>query len=112
MTKEETKRRAEIMLAAEYEGDNCTNIEYKSINFKSYGWRETSDPTWDWINYDYRVISEPRTIYIKVFENGDSVSDEYLDHLKPFGSDTTSVLKITIVDGKPTAEFIDMESVK
>ena len=30
MTKEETKRRAEIMLAAEYDGDICVNIECKS----------------------------------------------------------------------------------
>ena len=49
---------------------------------------------------------------MKVFENGDSVSDEYLDHLKPFESNTTDVLKITIGGSKPSAEFIDMESVE
>ena len=109
MTKEETKRRAEIMLAAEYDGENCTNIE---SSFDELSFCPVKRPIWDWYNYDYRVISEPRIMYVKVFENGDSVSDEYLDHLKPFEPDTTGVLKITISGGKPTAEFIDMESVE
>ena len=109
MTKEETKRRAEIMLAAEYDGGLCTNIE---ASFRNQPFYPINRPIWDWINYDYRVISEPRIMYVKVFENGDSVSDEYLDHLKPFEPDTTGVLKITIVGGKPSAEFIDMGSVK
>ena len=108
MTKEETKRRAEIMLAAEYEGDTCTNIECRPSS--SDGWDKVSGPYWNWNNFDYRVVPKPRIIYMKVFDNGDSVSDEYLDHLKPYESDTIGVLKITIIGGKPSAEFIDMEN--
>lgn len=109
MTKEETKRRAEIMLAAEYDGDTCVNIECRSSG--SGKWTKMYGPLWNWVNFDYRVIPKPQTIYLKVFDDGDSMSDKYLDHLKPF-DDAISVLKITIVDGKPTAEFIDMESVE
>ena len=108
MTKEETKRRAEIMLAAEYDGDICVNIECKSN--RSGEWTKMYGPLWDWVNCDYRVISEPRIFYLEVFEDGSALSDENLDNLKPFDSDTVGVLKIAIVDGKPSAEFIDMES--
>ena len=110
MTREETQRRAEIMLAAEYDGDTCTNIECRSS--RSGEWTKMYGPLWNWVNFDYRVVPKPRIIYMKVFDNGDSVSDEYLDHLKPYESDTIGVLKITIVGGKPSAEFIDMESVE
>ena len=110
MTKEETKRRAEIMLAAEYDGITCVNIESRSSN--SGEWDKVSGPFWDWDNYDYRIICEPRIFYLEVFEDGSALSDENLDNLKPFDSDTIGVLKITIVDGKPSAEFIDMESEK
>ena len=110
MTKEETKRRAEIMLAAEYEGDTCVNIERKLSD--SSVWDKVSRPYWNWRSHDYRVVSEPRVIYVEVLGDGDSLSEENLDDLKPFDDDTIGVLKITIVDGKPTAEFIDMESLK
>ena len=109
MTKEETQRRAEIMLAAQYDGENCINIE---SSFDELSFCPVKRPIWDWYNYDYRVISEPMIMYVKVFDDGYSVSDSNLDNLKPFGSNTINVLKVTIVGGKPSAEFIDMESVE
>ena len=110
MTKEETKRRAEIMLAAEYDGSICINIEGKTRNSRE--WHKISVVIWNWDDYDYRVIPKPMIMYVKVFDDGYSVSDSNLDNLKPFSSNTTNVLKITIGDGKPSAEFIDMESEK
>ena len=110
MTEEETKRCADIMLAAKYEGDTCVNIECKSTRSgectKMYG------TLWDWVNFDYRIIPKPRIIYFELFEGGGSISDKNLDKLKPFDSDNIGVLKVTIVDGEPSAEFIDMESGK
>ena len=110
MTKEETKRRAEIMLAAEYDGDVCTNIECRSN--RSGEWTKMYVPLGDWINFDYRIIPKPKIIYFELFEGGGSISDKNLDKLKPFDEDSIGVLKITIVGGKPSAEFIDMESVE
>ena len=110
MTKEETQRRAEIMLAAEYDGDTCVNIECRSSG--SGKWTKMYGPLWNWVNFDYRVICKPTTIYLEVFENGGSISNESLDNLRPFESETIGILKITIVGGKPTAEFIDIEGVE
>ena len=112
MTREETKRRAEIMLAAEYDGDVCVNIEGKVRTSGFPQWHKKRTPNWDWGSYDYRAIPKPKIIYFELFEGGGSISDKNLDKLKPFDSDNIGVLKITIVDGKPSAEFIDMESVE
>ena len=109
MNKEETKRRAEIMLVARYEGDTCVNIERKSSDFNV--WDKVSRPYWNWRSHDYRVIAEPEVIYLEVFEDGSSISGKNIEDLEPFDAYAIGVLKITIVDGKPTAEFIDMESI-
>ena len=63
------------------------------------------------MNFDYRVVPKPTTIYLEIFEDGSAISNKNIDKLKPFVEDNIGVLKITIVDGKPSAEFIDMESV-
>ena len=112
MTKQETKRRAEIMLEAEYDGDICVNIEGKVRTSGFPKWHKKRAPNWDWGSYDYRVVPEPEIIYLEVFEDGSAISNKNLDKLKPFVEDSIGVLKIIIVDGKPTAEFIDMGSVE
>lgn len=112
MTKEETKRRADIMLAAEYDGDTCVNIEGKTRYLGFPQWIKQPSPSWNWDNCDYRVIPKPQTIYLELYEDGSSISGKNIEDLEPFESDAIGVLKITVTDDKPSAEFIDMGSVE
>ena len=105
MTKKETQRRAKIMLAAEYDGDTCVNIECRSS--RSGEWTKMYGPLWNWVNFDYRVIPKPEIFYAEIHSDRSiGFSSENLEGLEPLEEDTIGVLKITITNGKPSVEII------
>ena len=73
MTREETKKRIEVMQAY----INGEKIEYRNIATKS-GWRSVGIPCWDWFNYEYRVKPEPK---VRPYAN----AEEFLDAMKQHG---------------------------
>ena len=60
MTREEARKAAEVMMAY---GEG-KEIEFKDIIYNNgvddYQWTEVSDPTFDWLNFEYRIKSEPK----------------------------------------------------
>lgn len=47
--------------------------EGKPIEIKKYDhtfWSKVSEPAWNWADYDYRVKSEPKVIYINQYKDG------------------------------------------
>ena len=62
---------------------NGRKIEWKYAGMEDYGWRTTSQPTWDWVDCEYRVEIKPWEGKIWVHDEDKRVFADEEDGFKP-----------------------------
>ena len=79
MTPDQALEAAAVMIAFA----NGRKIEWKYADREDYGWRTSDQPTWDWIDCEYRVAPEPWQLKIWVHDEDTRVFAEEGDGFKP-----------------------------
>ena len=67
MTPEETKAAAAVMLAAEYCGGKCTNVEFRLRTCSRF--LPINTPIWDWDEFEYRIKPKPEYRYCNIYKS-------------------------------------------
>lgn len=67
-----TKEKIEVMQAFE----DGKKIEYYRYDSYDNAWFPTENPTWDWLNYDYRVKEEPK---YRPYENTEEMINDFCE---------------------------------
>lgn len=106
MNEQETKRAAEVMLAAEWDR-GISNVQCRLIGTTTFS--DSYDPKWDWTNYEYRIKPKAFVRYLNVYSRSSDTFESLVDAKLNEFNGLIGRIRITTIDGESSLELIGLE---
>lgn len=75
------------------------SVEYRRLPPDKLGWRSVTNPSWNFLEFEYRVKREPRVLYARISEQGHVCSSDI---------DKTVIEKLHRLYGGKVVKFVEV----